>query len=285
MQEYPLDIALLCSVALQGALVKYSKNLPVLPNSSKNFISEWNKALIATVQEPNFKKHLGALGRAISLVKNPAIVASGANKVSGVPYRSFYYASRFANAFVFTRKNIVSSRADCEIGTRHNIVNFGNGLSPLTHLVKQEYDFVTPWTIDLPLINEVYEKTSLRMGLKSSANMINWDELGLLSNSGHNIFISLGTFVYLDKDDQADKLKYINENFKHIFIELELDKAAQDANITKKMGAGYNKGWDKAEVPKLISDSSVKLMSNIPDMINNKLWFKCAQATEMFVTR
>lgn len=242
MSRYPLDITLACSVALQGGLEKYRNILPPLPQGAMYFIKDWNSALISEFKRPVIKKHLGAMARGIILLNSPRVVASVIDKIA-VPYRSFYYAKRFTEAYNFA-SGTLRKNPD---GT---IMDFGRGLSPLTNLISLHNPNAQFLSIDTDNIaNDIFAKVTDDFGI--SHNIIDYNKI---SAYPRDTLISLGTFAYIPKIEAEEKLLHIAKNFQNIFIELDLDKSipvANDDALVRELGTEYQMPWKKNEITKI----------------------------------
>ena len=287
-QEYLLDIPLACSVALEGGLKKYRNILQPLPDNSLEFIEDWNSSLISVLRYPKFKKYLGAFGRSIVMLRNPRLVAWGVDKVS-VPYRSFYYASRFTESLNFaTNKAQEFQNLNINKNTSPIVVDFGHGLSPWSPLLNENLDFITTYMADKGLVHDVYEKTMDIMKLQSRPKNINMERINLIPSFQKLVFVSLGTFVYLPKEERTKILKDIVSKFRYFYVGLELDKAQKDGKIVENMGVAYQKGWNVLELQKVIG-TEISIKTLLDDSVYYKefknLENSLRAATEFFIQR
>lgn len=246
MSNYPIDITLACSVALEGGLEKYRKILPPLPQGAMYLIQDWNRALISECKKPNVKKHLGALARGIVLLKNPHAVASIVDKIA-VPYRSFYYAKRFIEAYNFASDSIQTKPGSC-------VMDFGRGLSPLVNLISYKNPDARIYSIDIDnMANEIHTKVSAEFG--QSHKIVNWAEIDSIPK---NIFLSLGTFAYIPKWEAESAMEYVAKKFPKVFIELDLDKSlptAADDDLVRELGTEYQKPWTEKDISNIFGSS------------------------------
>lgn len=249
-EQYLLDIPLVCSVALEGGLKKYGKYLPQLPDGTMKFIHEWNRALCGVMRQSKNKKYLGAMGRAVAMTNAPNLLANVVNKTA-VPYRSFYYAARFTDAYRFvtreSEKNQLLNAHSVDLHT--NIVDLGRGLSPFVPLLRQNLDAVNLVSFDFENVDDVYAQTCKEMQISGGELIKTPDDLYALDGKSRDIITSLGTFAYMPKDEQAESLADIYNSFKHFYIELDGDNSGvADKKLVEKMGASYHMGWKTGEL-------------------------------------
>jgi hypothetical protein len=276
--KYPLDITLTCSVALEGGLAKYRDILKPLPAGSMYLIKDWNRALIDTMKQPQFKKHLGAVARAIVLLKSPKATAAIIDKIA-VPYRSFYYAKRFTEAYNF----VAGAQAT-------GVCDFGRGLSPLIHVIKTNYPDMKIYSKDTDeRANEIYDITSAKLGLPNHTSI---PCLKTMELSERTAFVSLGTFSYIPKEDQARKLNLIRWKFHKSFIELRLGDNTSDSQLVEKFGTRYNPGFTRKEMEGIFgAHIQARTLSDYMAAEGEKLYtreFKCLakailESSECFV--
>ena len=263
-KKYPLDITLMCSLALEGALDKYKDILPKLAvrdqSESIKFIHEWNQALVSVLKTPKFKKHLNALGQTFVALNRPKLTANVIDTFAH-PTRSYHYAKRFTDSFNFATDKISEPRGGVQ---NTNVFDFGRGLSPWSHLLKKENPGTQIYTIDTDNVaNSVFTRASSVMGLRNGGNFITWDQVKQLSNEQKDIMISLGAFMYIAKPTQRNMLENdIINKFKHFYIELgkNSNTTSIDNQIVKKMGSEYQDGWTLGEISNMMDS---KLNGNI----------------------
>ncbi len=261
--EYPLDITLTCAMGLEGGLQKHSHLMPKLPANTLEFVHEWNRALLSTLRDSKYREKLGTMGKIITATKSPKLVAWAVDKVA-VPYRSFYYANRFATAY-----NVMAHNLDNK-GSRA-VVDYGHGFSPLLPLLMQNKS-VDGYGLDFPLTQEIFDKTSQSMGIAAPqfSDTKNYRNVAL----GHDDikyqhgFVSLGTLAYLPMSHQYDVIQSANCWFDNMVIEVD-GAPSRDANIVKKMGAKYNPYvWNADTLKTMIYDDNVKIKP-LSQCINN----------------
>ena len=280
--KYPLDITLLCSIGLEGGLKHYKNVLPDFSREELDIVHDWNIALKKNAKKPEYKSKLGSFGK-LCLYLKPEIVAKIIDKFA-VPYRSYYYAKRFLDA-----ANFVSQKNDALSSTK--IVDFGRGLSPWGPVVKNRHPWIEMYTFDTPLTDNLFIDTTKSAGFElpkfnTEPENINFEK---------DMFVSLGTFVYLDYDEQVKKMKYAKENFKNIFIELEKENAQQqDKNIVNNMGTDYHQGWNCKKVYAVFNGGTVYQIKSLlapqdEELLAEHRYTKtlnaAKQATEIFLVR
>ncbi len=237
-KKYPLDITVACSIGLEGGLARYKDYLPNFSKDDFDLVHEWNRNLKKTMKEPEFKEYMTTTYRI--LLHLPAVTLSKIIDKLAVPYRSYYYAKRFLDAAHF-----VYERAE----QNANVVDFGRGLSPWGHVVKQNRPDVQMYTFDKDETNSVFSAVSSKLNLPTP----HFNEMPIAPVFDKDIFVSLGTFVYLDNAEQAAKLKETSAQFKNMFIELDKPNAVQqDKELVNNLGAEYNAGFSRQELAKIL---------------------------------
>ncbi|MCL2629315.1 MAG: hypothetical protein FWD33_01315 [Alphaproteobacteria bacterium] len=274
-----LDITLGCSLGLEGGIMKYRDILKPMPQGSMYMLKDWNRALIEVARKPQFKKRFGALGKFMLAVQSPAAIAAIIDKI--VPYRSFYYAKRFTEAYH-------------SVKALPNVVDFGRGFSPLVHFL-DEYKsfFINTFSIEKDdTTNEIFQQTSQKLGINKNHKIVVWDKIDSIAKTSN--FISLGTFVYIPKDEQFQKLRYVAKKFSGFYIELEPDQNTQQADnkFVSKMGAEYKPGLTKHDILNIFQQQGTglhaKAISEGTDLYDRefpKLMKALAKSTEYFISK
>ena len=103
----------------------------------------------------------------------------------------------------------------------------------------------------------------------------------------NDLFVSLGTFVYLDNAEQAAKLKEISTQFKNMFIELDKPNAVQqDKELVNNLGAEYNAGFSRQELAKILGTQIPFELKEIGGRVKNARVAQALKAaTEQFLVR
>lgn len=272
-KKYPLDITVACSIGLEGGLARYRDELPYFSRDDFDLVHEWNSTLKQTLKQPEFKQNISGTYRVL-LNLSPVTVSRIIDRLS-VPYRSYYYAKRFLDAadFVYTRA-----------GGYCNVVDFGRGLSPWGHIVKKQNRFVNMHTFDNNITNAVFETVTNKMNLENP----HFNELPNNIVFDRDMFVSLGTFVYLPKPEQSARLRYVSQNFKNLFIELEDPYATQDdKKLVNNMGANYNSGFTANEIQEVLNNKNLdwKLLGFANSVKNTRMAQLFRNATERFLIR
>ena len=272
-KKYPLNISVLCSIGLEGGLLRYRDILPNFSSDDFDLIHEWNKCLIKTIKEPVFNEYIGASYR-ILLNLHPIMISRIIDRLS-VPYRSYYYAKRFIEAmnFVYERSGVFSK-----------IIDFGRGLSPWIHVINKNYPTTEIFTFDMSETDDVFRSVTKKMNLQ----MPKFNEMPEDIDFNIDVFVSLGTFVYLPKSEQITKLQTVSKQFKNLFIELEKSNIGTQAdnNIVNRMGADYNPGFSADDVRCCIGENIPYTLREIAGVYNNKcINSSLKYATEMFLVR
>lgn len=248
MAKYPMDITVICSIGLEGDLIRYKDSLPYFSEKDLDFVHEWNRALKATINQPEFKQYVNTAYR-MMLNLSPETLSRIIDKTA-VPYRSYHYAKRFLDSMNFVSKHVTNMLSEDPYQIC-NIVDFGRGLSPWGCIVRYKNQNIKMYTFDNEETNEVFKSVSKKMYIRppyfnTMPSKIVFDR---------DIFVSLGTFVYLSQDEQESKLKQVSHQFKNLFIELDKPNAnQQDKQIVNKLGAQYNSGFSKTKIKKIIGN-------------------------------
>lgn len=271
-KKYPLDITVACSMGLEGGLARFKDDLPNFSKDDFDLVHEWNRSLKKTMKEPEFKEYMTTTYRI--LLHLPAVTLSKIIDKLAVPYRSYYYAKRFLDAAHF-----VYARAE----QNANVVDFGRGLSPWGHVVKQNRPDVQMYTFDRDETNSVFSAVSSKLNLPTPY----LNEMPAEPKFDRDVFVSLGTFVYLDNAEQATKLKETSAQFKNLFIELDKPNAVQqDSELVNNLGTEYNAGFSKQELTKLLGSKIPFELKAIGGRVKDARVAQALKAaTEQFLVR
>lgn len=256
-KEYLIGVPALTGRGVLGGMNAYPDLAKDLPAGSMEFMYEWDRAVLDVIKRPEYKKHLGLIGNIVKTISDPNKVAKLAS--ISVKYRGYHYARRFADAYDFANKKVDLIKQFGQ--TNPQIFDFGQGLSPWAHMVSRANPGCPIYTIDLPVVSAAYADVSDLVGIPVRQNIITWDQIEQIANKESDIFVSLGTFVYLDRepaDDQAKRLGQVANNFDHYFIEVEEDRgiALADAKYVKKDGREYKKGWKRRELIEIMGQQT-----------------------------
>ena len=165
-----------------------------------------------------------------------------------------------------------------------NIIDFGRGLSPWGHVVKQNRPDVQMYTFDKSETNSVFGAVSNKLNLPTP----HFNEMPMEPKFDKDVFVSLGTFVYLDSAEQATKLKETSAQFRNMFIELDKPNAVQqDKELVNDLGTEYNAGFSKAELTKLLGTKIPFELKEIDDghVKDARIAQALKSATEQFLVR
>lgn len=272
-KKYPLNITVACSIGLEGGLARYQNELPSFSHDDLDLIHEWNRNLIKTVKQPEFKEYLGTTYRVL-LNLSPVSVSRIIDRLSHVPYRSYYYAKRFIDAadFVYDKADMFS-----------NVVDFGRGLSPWGHVVRQKLPTVQMYTFDMPETDAVFQNVLQKMGLSSP----HFNKMPKTIDFNKDIFVSLGTFVYLTPQEQSAKLQFAQKQFRNLFIELEKPNSVQsDKSLVNNIGTEYNSGLSIPEIQNIMDPTIPVRLKEIGGTVRDvRVAQSLKNATEMFLVR
>lgn len=271
-KKYPLDITVACSMGLEGGLARFKDDLPNFSKDDFDLVHEWNRSLKKTMKEPEFKGYMTTAYRI--LLHLPAVTLSEIIDKLAVPYRSYYYAKRFLDAAHF-----VYERAE----QNANVVDFGRGLSPWGHVVKQNRPDLQMYTFDRDETNSVFSAVSSKLNLPTP----HFNEMPAEPKFDRDVFVSLGTFVYLDNAEQSAKLKETSTQFKNMFIELDKPNAVQqDSELVNNLGTEYNAGFSRQELTKLLGTQIPFELKEIGGCVKDARVAQALKtATEQFLVR
>ncbi|MCL1892105.1 MAG: hypothetical protein FWF97_02310 [Alphaproteobacteria bacterium] len=258
-----------CLLGLKGGLTKHRAALPELPPGSLDFIQEWIRVLLDVIKKSGYKKHTNLYGHLILLLRDPKYVANFID-FADISHRSFYYALRFANAYNFAADKI-KPEAD--------VADFGAGFSPLLPLLKQNHGNINNYSLDSnSLIQDIRSDVLAKLGLPQE-KAFDWPPQ-------NDIFLSLGTFVYIPEEQQKELLAKVNENCRDYYIEFELKKPSTDKiHVEKQHDKYYPLGADA--VKQTLYNCNIKLMSDEAEgnsiAAYSRLKKTLPRATEAFV--
>ena len=271
-KKYPLDITVACSMGLEGGLARFKDDLPNFSKDDFDLVHEWNRGLKKTMKEPEFKGYMTTTYRI--LLHLPAVTLSKIIDKLAVPYRSYYYAKRFLDAAHF-----VYERAE----QNANVVDFGRGLSPWGHVVKQNRPDIQMYTFDRDETNSVFSAVSSKLNLPTP----HFNQIPAEPKFDRDVFVSLGTFVYLDNAEQSAKLKETSTQFKNMFIELDKPNAVQqDKELVNNLGTEYNAGFSRQELTKLLGTQIPFELKEIGGRVKDARVAQALKAaTEQFLVR
>ncbi len=278
MNQKSMDIMLTCALGLEGGLQKYWQLMPNMPMYTIDFVHEWNGALMSLFQMPCYKRYLGRVGRALLALKNPKFTAWVVDKIA-VPYRSFYYAHRFASAY----NNMANGVADNSL-----IVDFGNGFSPLLPMMTLNYN-VDGCGMDAPLTQEMVDKICSIMQIKQPKLLSDDSFLNIhkyFPDHCEHGFVSLGTFAYMPVSQQY-RIMQNGLRYKQVYMEVDSAPNA-DARLVEKVGAKYKGAWNRDALDALLSGDGVCVKSLSERAIfakHDALRRAINNANELFITR
>lgn len=218
------DIPLSCSVFLEPAIQKYSKTIYPITKETKNFIHEWNKALIDILKTGKYSMFVGDVGNKIisQTLKSDKFPSKCVENAKNVPLHSLHYAIRFSESVNFISKKLNS-------GMNVNFVELGCGFSPLSGILQSEYKIENVNYIDLPEITEVYSLTAEKV-YGHCPTAISWEDAkGLATEKKLNTIVAMGVLPYMSLDEQVSRLKFINSYFQNFLLEIKYNNNAESA--------------------------------------------------------
>lgn len=219
-----IDIPLSCSMFLEPALKKYNSYIAPISRETKQFVHEWNRALIDVVRRPEYSPLIGQMGRKIisKTIKYEAFPAQCVEKAADVTLQSLHYALRFSESINFLTQKISENR-------ELHFVDLGCGLSPMAAAIQNDYSTATAYCIDMPEIMDVYVNVANKIGVRVPAS-INWDEAKSMATS-HKLdtIVAMGVLPYIEMDEQIRRMKFINTHFPNFMVEIKYNNSSQSA--------------------------------------------------------
>lgn len=220
-QDYGLmDIPLSCSIFLERALGKYIR----INKTTKNFLHDWNCALLDILKSSHYSIHIGALGRKIikAAEKGDYVVTKYVESARTAPMHALHYALRFSDSVDFFDKKVASN---CNI----KFVDLGCGFSPLAPLIQYKYNLDDAYCIDdKPEIIDVYSHVAERVAGRAP-HSISWDTAKTMAtNNQLNTVVAIGVLPYMKLSEQISRLKFINANFPNFFLEIKYNNGSDN---------------------------------------------------------
>lgn len=220
-----MDIPLSCSVFLEPALNRYVRSIAPLSRETKQFVHEWNLALIDILKSSRYRVHLGDVGYKIlsGTVKSSQFPTKCVETARNVPLHSLHYALRFSESIVFLSDKIKQN-------DKVKFVDFGSGFSPLAPIIQSEYNVSDTYCIDnKPEILEVYSLVSEMVSGRSPI-CISWDKAKSMAESKQlDTIVAMGLLPYIPLDEQVADLKFINANFPNFLVEIKYNSNPEEA--------------------------------------------------------
>lgn len=220
-KEKPIDIPLSCSSFLESALNSFNYFSTKTPNETKDFVHDWNMALVDTINHN--QSVLGEFGQHIMNVANvyPHIWQTYINSCLVKSYGgdmhcwALLYAIRFTGSIEFLKQKLKNSN-------NIKFVDYGCGLSPVAVLARNKMGIQDTYCVEIyPQIIDIYIKTAARMGVKEP-DFITWEDMITLSGQAKlNTVVSTGVFPYITKSKQTEYFSFINQNIANFFIEIK----------------------------------------------------------------
>ena len=219
-----MDIPLSCSVFLEPALQRYSRNIAPLSNDTKRIVHEWNRALIDVLKTSKYSVHLGDVGRKIlrSATKDATFATKCVEFARSVPLHSLHYAIRFTESVHFVSGKIAGA-------SDVRFVDLGCGFSPLAATILSGHNLPDVYCIDMPEIIDVYTQVSERVCGRAPRS-ISWaDACAMASSKKLDTIVAMGVLPYIDLNEQITRLKFINTNFRNFLVEIKYNNNAATA--------------------------------------------------------
>ena len=219
-----MDIPLSCSIFLEPALQRYAKNIVPLSRETKQFVHEWNIALVEILNSGRYDAFLGGVGQKIlrGSGKSARFVSKCVESARSVPLHSLHYAIRFSESLRYLSN---------KIGTNKDVkfVDLGCGFSPMTPVMQTEYNLDNVYCIGIPEIIDVYTQVAERVSGRAP-HSISWSDAKQMAISQRlDTIIAMGVLPYIDLDTQVSYLKFINYNFPNFLVEIKYNNNAATA--------------------------------------------------------
>jgi len=251
MENRYFDIYLACALGLEGGLKKYAHLVPNLSRTQMDFIHEWNMALLSVLKKPGNKMLLGPRGRAMLALKSPKFTAWTLDKIA-VPYRSFYYAHRFADAY-----NTIGAG----VGPKSTVVEYGNRFSPFVPMLMLDTK-TNGCVMDSALNQSLVGEVCGVMKIKCPELWLNGGEhkiTEMATNGDANAFVALGSMVY-NPIGQQHKIIQSAANYKHLFVEVDA-APSPDAALVKKVAYknSYKGAWNRDALKAMLEPENISV--------------------------
>jgi hypothetical protein len=224
--DSPVDIPLSCSLFLETALDFFEPFAVKTSKETKDFIAQWNRALLDTVKNNKTCDTLGNFGQ--NIVYGIQRSDDFLQKLICSPFKcgihswALHYAIRFTESLRFLNQ---------KQKPLYNLqfVDFGCGLSPLAAIAKNQKNIDETYCVELvPQIIDIYMNTSDKMGLKSPS-FVTWDTIKDLSAKKRlNTFVGMGVFPYMSPAEQLNHFQIVYDNIPNFLIEVKYNLNPQE---------------------------------------------------------
>ncbi|MCL2369343.1 MAG: hypothetical protein FWC83_01560 [Alphaproteobacteria bacterium] len=264
MSKCSLDIIITCSLGLETGLRNHFPHFKKqLPNYTLDLVEWYNKSMISFAKQPEHVQALSLPGRILS--KTSEKTFRGVANALNPDYRKFYYATRFTEAYKLLNESIIKDGVT-------NIVDYGRGLSPLIHLLKTKYPHIRIFSKEIhPVANAIDAMICEKYNMVPNTIIQDLREL----NPKETALASLGTFTYINAEEQVKELEYIAKNFPRFLIELDMENAdlneGDNKFIRKLFGTGKYNPLSVSEIQRIFGKDMPIVMPDFDtgDLPNN----------------
>lgn len=212
-----IDMALSCSLFLEGALKKYKKYAVSVDADMMRVIREWNRVLLSVLKEKSYDKLLGTVGQKliINVHKYQDFVLRCVDDAYDVAVQSLHYALRF-------QENVQYLKGKYNSGSDIVFCDLGCGFSPLSVAFQNEYDLSNVYCIDVvPEIADIYTIVANKMCNKAP-EFIDWESAQKMAIDGDiNTLNAVGCLPHMPLDMQKKYMLAVNKKFPNFFLEIK----------------------------------------------------------------
>ena len=215
-----MDIPMSCSLFMEPALKRHKHYIAPMSSFVKEYVHEWNVALLDVMNMPSMKKHLGEVGQKIigGSIRNTKYLSRWVERAENIPMHSLHYALRFSESARFLSDKIST-------GATHSFVDLGAGLSPLAAAIQTEHNMTGAYIIDVPVIMEAYIHTAELVGGRIPMP-ITWDDAKEMSSSRTiDTVVAMGVLHYMPKNEQIERMQFINQHIPNFMLEIKYNNS------------------------------------------------------------
>ncbi len=211
-----MDIPMSCSLFMEPALTRHKHCIAPVSVTAREYIREWNRALIEVMKQPCMQHYLGEVGQKIlnGTMRNARYAAYCTEHAETVPMHSLHYALRFTESAKFLSDKIASH-------TTNSFVDLGAGFSPLAAAIQTEYNISNAYIIDMPEIMDAYIRTAEMVGGRVPRTATWEDAKNMATSHRLDTIVAMGVMQYMPLDEQVERMKFINSHIPNFLLEIK----------------------------------------------------------------
>lgn len=211
-----MDIPMSCSLFMEPALTRHKHYIAPMSVTTREYIREWNRALVEVMKQPNIARYLGDVGHKIlgGAIRNAKYLARCTQRAENIPMHSLHYALRFSESVKFLSDKVASH-------TTNSFVDLGAGFSPLTAAIQTEYNISNAYIIDMPEIMDAYVRTAEMVGGRVPRTITWTDAKNMAVSHSLDTIVAMGVLHYMPLDEQIDRMKFINSHIPNFLLEIK----------------------------------------------------------------